>query len=391
MKEHPAGVCWPGFAFISFCARRELGPHWRRFEHSFGVFARNILERNEVMGKLRWFLRQLRRAAMVLVLLASLTLNFAFLAGGAVYGAATGVLEAITGTPSLITRQRTEVARLTDNLNVERAANRKLRREVGESIGRLTAQQAAQRAMAADFMRKQAALRSELFEVTKLASVQRRAYRNLAADFRRERVKQRAAAVGSRTARQFVLYRGQASTVGEAVEDTSNRVKRRAATSTGRNVGAMVGEALPFFGTAVIVGVTALEVKDWCDLLKDLHTFEVALDPSKKPSKEQSTVCALPIPTRDELWTTVRESPGRAWAVAREHVPTLEDLRALELPDVDWSGGWIRVEEAAGGAWDATKGVASGGWTATKEGAEVAKEAVGGVVDWWRGDEEATE
>jgi hypothetical protein len=335
------------------------------------------------MGKL---LRVIVRFAVAGILVVSLMVNIALFTGGALYSAAAGAMEAVTGAPSLLTRHRNEVSQLTKKLDAQRVANRRLRSEAAETGRRLAVQQVASRELAADFARKQAAIGAELAEVRNRSLVRRRAFEELAADFQRQKVKSRAAILGTPLAARVVSYGGKESTVGQVVEDTSGRMRRKAAASTARNVGTMPGKALPFFGTAVIVGVTALEVNGWCDTLKDLHALEVALDPSKKPSEEQTTVCALRIPSREELWTSVREAPGDAWTAAREYVPSLENVRSVDLPGV---GDWTR--ETAGGAWDATKGAAAGGWDAAKDGAGAAGEAVGGMVRWILDDGEAAE
>ena len=42
----------------------------------------------------------------------------------------------------------------------------------------------------------------------------------------------------------------------------------------------MPGEAVPYLGTAVIVGVTAREIGDLCATLKDISALKRAFNPS---------------------------------------------------------------------------------------------------------------
>jgi hypothetical protein len=90
--------------------------------------------------------------------------------------------------------------------------------------------------------------------------------------------------------------------------------------------------------------------------------------------------CTLKLPD----WAGLASHLNRT--AAREYVPSLENVRSVDLPGV---GDWTR--ETAGGAWDATKGAAAGGWDAAKDGAGAAGEAVGGMVRWILDDGEAAE
>lgn len=163
-----------------------------------------------------------------------------------------------------------------------------------------------------------------------------------------------------------VNYRGKKVALKAAVDDTSDRIVRRAAVGTSRNVGSMAGEALPFVGVAVIAGVTALEVYDMCEVLKDMHELNVAFDPSLAKPDEVQTICSLEVPTREELWETVKSSPGDAWRGAKDAVPTLEAIRSIE---VDWRGYLSLTKEMVSSAADNTKSGLGKLWGATVEGA----------------------
>jgi hypothetical protein len=131
-----------------------------------------------------------------------------------------------------------------------------------------------------------------------------------------------------------VTYRGQKRLLAEAVEDTAARVSRRTAAGAARNAGSVVAEAIPVAGVAVVLGVTAWDLKDACDTMTDLHELELAFNPSVSPDPEASEVCGLTVPTKDEVWTTVKASPGVAWEVAASYLP---DLPEFTVPKIDWS------------------------------------------------------
>lgn len=139
-----------------------------------------------------------------------------------------------------------------------------------------------------------------------------------------------------------VSYRGQQRLLGEAVSDTSTRVSRRMATAAARNAGSVAAEAIPIAGIAVIVAVTAWDIHDSCETMKDLHALDLAFNPQADRDPEITEVCGMTVPTRDEVWAAVRSSPGAAWDMAQQYVP---DLPVFEMPPVnwpfrDWSPSW---------------------------------------------------
>lgn len=140
--------------------------------------------------------------------------------------------------------------------------------------------------------------------------------------------------VAALKAERVVTYRGHRKLLGEAVEDTTGRISRRMATSAARNAGSVFAEAIPIAGIAVILGVTAWDLKDSCDTMHDLHELDLAFNPEVRFDPEAVEVCGLEVPTKDEVWMTIKTSPSKAWNGAKMYVP--------ELPD--WNA-----------AWDATK------------------------------------
>lgn len=141
--------------------------------------------------------------------------------------------------------------------------------------------------------------------------------------------------VAALKAERVVSYRGQRKLLGEAVEDTTGRISRRMATGAARNAGSVFAEAIPIAGIAVILGVTAWDLKDRCDTMHDLHELELAFNPDVGLDPKAKEVCGLEVPTKDEVWQAAKSSPSKAWNAAKAYLP--------ELPD--WQA-----------AWDATKG-----------------------------------
>lgn len=105
-----------------------------------------------------------------------------------------------------------------------------------------------------------------------------------------------------------VMYRGRKVVMREAVKDTSERVARRTSIAAGRNIATTAGEAIPFYGIAVVVAATAWELKDACSLMKEMRELDAAFNPMDAIS--DSEVCGMRMPTRAEIWEDVKSSPA---------------------------------------------------------------------------------
>ncbi|TCO72563.1 hypothetical protein EV655_104253 [Rhodovulum euryhalinum] len=52
---------------------------------------------------------------------------------------------------------------------------------------------------------------------------------------------------------------------------------------------------------------------------------------SRPPGEDETTVCSMAVPSRQELWEKVKASPGAAWQRTREVAPTLPDMPDVKL------------------------------------------------------------
>lgn len=151
--------------------------------------------------------------------------------------------------------------------------------------------------------------------------------------------------------------RSEAMEVRGAADNILRRVARRTGVSATRDVASMPAEAIPYLGAAVIVGATVLEIRDMCQNLEDLAELQQLIDPSSIPSPETQTVCALEVPTRQEVVAAVSNAPRQAWTAARDVMPSVSELRQIEISQIDWSGitasGVARANGLATGVTDA--------------------------------------
>ena len=130
-----------------------------------------------------------------------------------------------------------------------------------------------------------------------------------------------------------VTYRGQTRHARDAVKDTSGRLARRVTLASSRNVASVFAEALPFVGVGVIVGATAWELKDSCEMMKDLYELDVAFNPES--AIDGTEVCGMEVPTQAEIWKKLRESPADAWGAAKAKLPDLPDFSGAYISGIE--------------------------------------------------------
>lgn len=136
---------------------------------------------------------------------------------------------------------------------------------------------------------------------------------------------------------RMVTYKGQPKRLSAAVRETSERIAKRTAKSATRSAGSVIAEAIPVAGIAVVVGVTAWELKDSCDTMLDLYELERATTPTSEFKDQAAHVCGLETPTKEEVLTAIKSSPGKAWAAASSLVPDLPEMPEVQaFPSIDW-------------------------------------------------------
>ena len=279
------------------------------------------------MKKFATLFRALRGILLVGLLTVSLIFNVALLTSNFVLGAVSGALSAITGTRSLVVSQADEIAALNAKLLARRQIQIELRGEVADISTELAAEKTAGLAS------RQALsdLRNELAETTSRLAVNRA---QLVASRRSQQ--ELRSAVAELTL-DLKSTKGSLSELRKATSDTAGRIGARSLTASKRELAVMPARAIPFFGTTFIVGMTALDLHDFCQTMIDLKDLQQLLDPNPQIEEDQLTVCNLEVPSRQDIWDAAKTSPAKAWNAARAAMPTGEDFQALELPDFEWS------------------------------------------------------
>ncbi|MBO9436510.1 hypothetical protein J7394_20015 [Ruegeria sp. R13_0] len=262
-----------------------------------------------------------------LLFAASLAFSVLIMAGGAVFNLASNAFEAITGKQSVASRHLTETKKLKADVAKQKQLNRKLRSDVSSLSSQLANKGASAQAM--------------------------------------------------------VTHKGKRTTAKAAVLATSASVTKRAAVAAGRSAGSVAGQSIPYVGTAVVVSVTALEIYDLCETIKDLNALSEAFDPTFQADENQNTVCSIEVPSTSEVWTEVKEAPRNALDTAKSSMPTLEELNSIEIPDIDWAGNYAWAETHIDRIYDNGRDGVIYLWDGTKDGADSLKEK---LLAWWHGD-----
>ena len=123
----------------------------------------------------------------------------------------------------------------------------------------------------------------------------------------------------------------------KAVSRITKNITRRTILGVGRNITAAYAEAIPGPGVAVIVGVTAWELYDACQTMKDMDEINKSMGIDDTVEKDK--VCGKKLPSIKEIVKAIKSSPGKVLASVRKFgvdIPedALEDIPEDALEDI---------------------------------------------------------
>ena len=129
----------------------------------------------------------------------------------------------------------------------------------------------------------------------------------------------------------------------------SQRTATRSAIAATRNISSISGEAIPILGVAVIAGVTAWNIHDSCQMMKELDElndeFELQLH-----LEEKQTVCGIEVPTKEQILAEVRENWFKAYEKSRVSINhAIDEIPDMpEIPELSSSikRSWSVLQEA---------------------------------------------
>lgn len=106
--------------------------------------------------------------------------------------------------------------------------------------------------------------------------------------------------------------------------EISQGIAKRAAKNVAKNVASIPTEAFPYLGVAVVVAVTALDVKDGCDTVRDVNEMMKMLEVEPTDVDERE-VCGIKVPSSEEILSSIKQDIGGIIYSAKER--TKENAR----------------------------------------------------------------
>lgn len=137
-------------------------------------------------------------------------------------------------------------------------------------------------------------------------------------------------------------FRGKKTSPKEASSVVLKSLQSRTKLVAAANAGSAVGESIPVYGIAIIAAATTYELKSACENMKELHELDVALNPETADLGDRDYVCGLKVPTKEELWQMVKNSPKTAWKSAVSGYEGVSEW-ATNLEAPDFSGSFSRL------------------------------------------------
>lgn len=266
-------------------------------------------------------LKLTRQLVLGITLIVSLVFNVALLALDGFYAAVAGAFSVATGIRSVVLQQADELADTRAELVVERQVKRELGSELAETSSNL----ASERLTNQQLRREAASVSAELARVQ---AVERE-------------IRSQLTDASAQLATAHAMRRDAMT----ATLNTTGRIGARIQKSAARELAAMPAEAIPYYGTAVIVAATTVELADMCATMIDLTELQKLFEPDIDVAEPELTVCGLQVPSREEIIAGLKEAPEKAWKGAIEAIPSSEELKNL---DVDWTQMSNSVTQRAG-------------------------------------------
>jgi hypothetical protein len=129
----------------------------------------------------------------------------------------------------------------------------------------------------------------------------------------------------------------------EEAKLVAGRVRARLVTGVARNAGSVPAESVPYLGIGVILSMTALDLYDACQTMKEFNELLLRLG---QGVESVEAVCGVKVPTKEQVvanlgatWRKSYEDARKAAADAKAQVqipqfqlPTLSDVRSVACP-----------------------------------------------------------
>lgn len=254
-----------------------------------------------------------KKGVWVVLVLGLLATNIATLASASFLAVASTAFEGVTGLAAGVTALRSRVA--VAEQKVTQGARRAATLEADLVRQRATTKRLTQTIERSAVALNKAAGRLEKTGAALLVS--------------NAKMKARTAELAAVNARAFAKFK--------AVKVITGKISRRAVASASLNLDSLVAQAAPIVGGAVIVGITTWDVTASCATMRDMHELETIFDPDAAALPEETRVCGMRVPTKEELWVKVASAGAWAGSISSGAVEFVKN-NMPDLPSLDWSG-----------------------------------------------------
>lgn len=123
----------------------------------------------------------------------------------------------------------------------------------------------------------------------------------------------------------------------------SRNLARRTLDNVSRRIAGMPGAAIPHVGAGVLVGMTAMDVREGCETLEELNELLRTMD---QETVDASRVCTMRVPTSDEVLARVISNWRTAYAIAAARANQYEIRIPPDPPSVPYASAselWVAV------------------------------------------------
>jgi hypothetical protein len=121
------------------------------------------------------------------------------------------------------------------------------------------------------------------------------------------------------------------------VRTAAERVVGRTVISASRSLSSVAGQAIPYAGVTIILGLTAREIDDACDTLKDINRMNSAI--GDQPF-DPSIVCGMQVPASADVLTQVTNN----WGAAYQSAAVAINAAGQRVPATPPTPSWISVK-----------------------------------------------
>lgn len=97
-------------------------------------------------------------------------------------------------------------------------------------------------------------------------------------------------------------------------------LQARLAKGVSRNLAAIPAESIPYIGVGVILAVTAADLVDACETMKDFNSLLIQVGAGEK----EPDLCGSKVPSKEEVWSKVKKDARAAYQKAKGELDTVQ-------------------------------------------------------------------